>query len=297
MSQKKEKFQEIHVKHPEVKGLLILSSCVALLVSLISFTQGDPSKNFLGLIGYWIALGSLWLFGLGAYFITMYATWIGWRLLYSERVPAFRIRTFYFFIFLLSNCLLLTVYAEAKGLTNPLLQSRVFSESITFKTPFLHKVIRHNLGGVPLYYLYKDLPLYSMMNLLSHIGTTLTFSITAFISFILLTGASILNTIKTMRKLYLGICSFFKRVVKGFQPFPLPGKEDSLSYNKMEEALSKPSIAATPVWNQKLSSPSDTYDYSYDEEDYGQEEEEIPILEEEEILPVKPKEPQKKNTT
>lgn len=295
MSSKKEKPQEVHVKHPEVKGLLILSGCLVVLISLITFTQGDPSKNFLGLVGYWIALGSLWTFGLGTYLIAMYAIWIGWRLLYSEKVPAFKIRTFYFLTFLLSICLLLTVYSETKGLNNPLLQTHVFSESITFKTPFLHKIIRYNLGGVPLYYLYKDVPLYSMMNLLSHIGTTLTFSITAFISFILLTGASILNTIKLIRKFYLGICSFFKRVLKGFQPFPISNKEDVLSYNKMEEALSKPSITAQSVWNPP--SPSSDYDYSYEEGTYEQaddEDIEAPILEEEEILPIKRKEPQKK---
>lgn len=297
MSHKKEKSQEIHVKHPELKGLLILSSCLVLLVSLITFTQGDPSKNFLGLIGYSIALSSLWMFGLGVYLIAIYAIWIGWRLLYSERVPAFPIRTFYFSIFLVSFCLLLTVYAETKGLSNPLLQTHVFSESITLKAPYLHKIIRYNLGGVPLYYLYKDLPLYSMMNLLSHIGTTLTFSITAFISFILLTGASILNTLKNIKKFYIGIGCFFKRVLKGFQPFPVSNKEDFLSYTKMEEALSKPSISAQPVWTP-TPSPSDAYDYSYEEEDYKQIEDEeniSPIIEDEEdILPLKKKEPQKK---
>ena len=294
MLQKKEKPQEIHVKHPELKGLLILSSCLVLLISLITFTQGAPSRNFLGLLGYWIALGSLWTFGLGTYLIAIYAIWIGWRLLYSEKVPAFKIRTFYFLILLLSICLLLTVYSETKGLTNPLLQTHIFSESITFKTPFLHKIIRYNLGGVPLYYLYKDVPLYSMMNLLSPIGTTLTFSITAFISFILLTGASILNSIKTMQKLYLGIKSFFKRVLKGFQPFPISNKEDILSYNKMEEALSKPSIAAQPVWNPTTSSSSSDYDYSHDEDYEQEQEEDIPLLEEEDLLPIKQKEPQKK---
>jgi DNA segregation ATPase FtsK/SpoIIIE, S-DNA-T family len=295
MSSKKEKPQETYVKHPELKGLLILSACIVLLVSLVTFSHDDPSKNLLGLIGYWIALGFLWLFGLGAYFIASYATWIGWRLLYSERVPAFPIRTFYFFIFLISNCLLLTVYAEAKGLTNPILQSRIFSESLTFKTPFLHKVIRYNLGGVPLYYLYKDLPLYSIMNLLSHIGTTLTFSITAFISFILLTGTSLLNTIKNIQRFYFAIRSFFKRVLRGFQPFPIQNKEEELSYSKMEEALSKPSMTAHPTWNppSPSSSSMEVYDYSHEEDAYGPEEDSI-VLEEEEILPVKVKEPQKK---
>lgn len=286
MSPKKEKSQEVYIKHPELKGLLILSACIVLVISLVTFIQGQPSHNLLGLIGYWIALAFLWLFGLGSYLVALFAAWIGWRLLYSEKVPAFSIRTFYFSIFLLSTSLLFTVYAEAKGLTNPLLQTHVFSESISFKRPFAHTVMRYNLGGVPLYYLYKDLTPYNMMNLLSHIGTTLTFSIIAFISFILLTGVSILNALRTLHKIYVGIGAFFKRVVKGFTPIPLKGKaDDALSYHKMEEALSKTSPSSKPNW---YSSSSVEEQASAPKEEFYEEEEE------QQILPIKTKEPQKK---
>ena len=252
---KKEKNTEDYIKHPEIKGLIILSSCLTLLIALISFVQGEPTKNLLGLVGYWMAMGSLWVFGLGAYLIALYATWVGWRLLYSETVPAFSIRTFYFSILLISVSLLLTIYSESYGLTNPLLQTHTFSETLTLKKPFLHKIIRYNIGGVPLYYLYKDLPLYNIMNLLSPVGATLTFAITAFISFVLLTGVSIVGALKNIKKLYLGIRAFFRRVLKGFKPFPTSSpKETPLSYQTMEDALSKPSLTTHPIWPS--SSPS-----------------------------------------
>lgn len=255
MSPKKEKAQESYIKHPELKGLLILSACLVLLISLITFIQGEPAQNLLGLLGYWIALSFLWLFGIGSYLIALYAGWIGWRLLYSEKVPAFSIRTFYFSVLLLSSSLLLTVYADTKGLTNPLLQTHVFSEFMIFKRPFLHTVVRYNLGGVPLYYLYKDLAPYSIMNLLSHVGTTLTCSIIAFISFILLTGVSLLNAMRTLRSFYVGISAFFRRVMKGFTPLPISSKsEDPLSYNKMEEALFKSSAPSQQPWHLGASS-------------------------------------------
>jgi S-DNA-T family DNA segregation ATPase FtsK/SpoIIIE len=301
MSQKKETPPNTsYIKHPELKGLLILSACLVLVLSLVSFYLGDPSKNILGLVGYWIALGFLWTFGLGSYLLASYGVWIGWRLLYSEKVPAFPIRTFYFSIFLLSMCLLLTVYAESQGLSNPLLQSRVFSESFVFKKPFPHKVLRYDLGGVPLYYLYKDLPLYNILNLLSPIGTTLTFSITAFISFILLTGTSLLHTIKTLRKVYLAVSLFFKRVLKGFKSFPITSKEEELSYSKMEEALSKPSLAPYPTWNTLTPSEEsfpeeDLYESASYREDplIDHKEEEEP----KEVFPTPAKEPQKKKYT
>jgi len=148
----------------------------------------------------------------------------------------------------------MTVYAETKGLSNPLLQTHVFSESILFKRPFLHTVIRYNLGGVPLYYLYKDLTPYNISNLLSHVGASLTFSIVAFISFVLLTGASILNTLKTTHQIYKGIGAFFRRVSKGFTPLPMSkAPEDPLSYAKMEEALFKSSMQTKPSWRKEES--------------------------------------------
>jgi len=284
MSPKKEKVQEPYIKHPELKGLLILSACVVLMLSLITFTQGAPHQNLLGLLGYWIGLSFLWLFGLGAYLIALYACWIGWRLLYSEKVPAFSVRTLYFSIFLLSTSLLFTVYADTQGLHNPLLQTHVFSESMVFKRPFLHTVSRYNLGGVPLYYLYKDLAPYSLVNLLSHVGTTLTCSIIAFISFVLLTGVSILNAMRSSHQAYKGISAFFKRVVKGFTQLPISQTpQDPLSYNKMEEALFKSSTPTKPTWHLE-SSPHEevvTSQHTLNEE-------------EEEILPTK-KDFEKKN--
>ncbi|MFS8563548.1 MAG: hypothetical protein LVR00_04180 [Rhabdochlamydiaceae bacterium] len=38
------------------------------------------------------------------------------------------------------------------------LKHKVITESTFLKLPYPKKVIRHNLGGVPFYYLYRDLP-------------------------------------------------------------------------------------------------------------------------------------------
>lgn len=293
MSLKKERFssQENSIKHPELKGLVILSCTLATLISLTSFIQGNPSHNYLGLIGYYYALGLLWCFGLGAYLITLYVAWAGWRLLYAEKSSLVSAKSLYFGLLVLSSCVLLTIYAEGYGLRNPILQQHIFSQTISFKIPFAHQITRYNLGGAPLYSLYKDIPIYNMKNLLSHTGAAFTFGIMLGISFMLLTGISLHTTLKKLALCKAAMKAFAKRVLLGFKPFSLPEKEDYLSYAKIEEALSKPVKAAPPLWTpsiptlskESLSFPTPSIEDSFsdDEDEPSIEddafEEEIPI--------------------
>lgn len=236
-------------KHPELKGLILLSLCLTFFLSLITFSDGEPSRNILGLVGYFLAWGCLWLCGVGSYLFLAFFSWIGWRLLYSGKTPLLKSKTIYFLLYTLSVCLLLTVYADGYGVRNPLLQSHILSETVVLKTPFPHTVTRHNLGGVPLYFLYKDIPIYSLKHLLSHTGTSLTFLMIGFISFMLLTGVSLIQLLHHSLKALHSIKKFFKRVAKGFKPFSLAQKQDYLSYAKIEQALSQPALTAPPLWS------------------------------------------------
>ena len=288
MSQKKSStYSDPHaIKHPELKGLIILSFSLAALLSLVTFIHGDPSANLLGLIGYYFALGFVWFLGLGSYLMTLYCAWIGWRLLYSENVPSFTARSLYFSLFTLSLSVLMTVLSDANGVANPVLQSHVFSETITIKAPFFQKVTRYNLGGVPLYYLYKDVPIYNMKNLLSHTGAGLTFGIIMAISFMLLTGVSLISLTKRCSYLAHSIKKFFQRVVGGFKPFSLPEKEDFMSYAKLEEALSRPSIPHRPLWTPPKELKEPAFSESLEEDEKIKEEmiDDLDPLYEEEIL-------------
>jgi S-DNA-T family DNA segregation ATPase FtsK/SpoIIIE len=254
MSLKKERgySQENSIKHPELKGLIILSFCLATMIALISFVQDHPSHNYLGLLGYYYALGLLWSCGLGAYLVTFYIAWIGWRLLYSEKSSFVCVKSLYFSLFVLSSCVLMTIYSDAQGLANPILQQHIFSQTISFKIPFVHKITRYNLGGVPLYFIYKDIPIYNMKNLLSHTGASFTFAIMLLISFMLLTGISLHATLKKFSLLIFSFKAFAKRVIVGFKPFSLNDKDDYLSYAKIEQALSKPSRHAPPLWTPSV---------------------------------------------
>jgi len=68
--------------------------------------------------------------------------------------------------------------------------------------PFPHRYIRYNLGGVPFYYLFRDLPHFNLQILLSNVGVALTFSITAIVTFFLATDIDLVFLLKKMPDLF-----------------------------------------------------------------------------------------------
>ncbi len=178
--------------HPEVKGLLLLSITFALLLSLLTFSPLEPSSNWLGLMGHWLAFVQHYLLGLISYPALMFTAWVGWKLLCGQKIEEISSKIFYFSLFCVSSALLLNLIAEHLSYLPPFLQSQVYVESSFFQLPYPHRQVRYNLGGVPLYFLYRDLPTFNLQRLLSDVGIGLTFSITAFVSFLLVnrSGAS-----------------------------------------------------------------------------------------------------------
>lgn len=183
-------------RHPEAQGLFLLALNIVLFLSLISFSDGKPSENWLGVLGYTVALGTEYLFGLGAYLILVYSTWIGWKLLSTQTFPNFGYRTFYFSLFLCCVCILLNIFAEHFSQIVQKLESGIYSETILIYSPFPKSYTRYNLGGVPFYYMLKDVPYFNLLRMMSAFGTTLIFSITGLVSFLLLTQIRILPNMK-----------------------------------------------------------------------------------------------------
>ncbi len=169
----------------EGKGLILLGSALILCLSLLSFKIDNSHNNWLGLAGFGLGFIANYLFGLCSYLIVIFLGWLGWQFLLSRTPPSLFAKCLYFSIFLLSCCLLLNLTAEM-GLGS-LFEQRIYSESHIFELPYPHRTTRYNLGGVPLYYLYRDLPTLNLQRLLSDVGIALTFSITALVSFLLLT--------------------------------------------------------------------------------------------------------------
>jgi len=212
-------------KHPEAKGLLILAGSGAVALALLSFVHGSPTNNWLGHFGYWIALSLNYVFGLASYLIVSFAVWAGWRLLCSEKIPFLKPRILYFSLLLFATSLLLNVIADTNHLENPLLKARIFTEKIEIKTPYPISYTRYNLGGVPTYFLYRDLPLLNLHHILGTVGICVTFSMVWLLAFILLFEVRVLLLFKKWKERSLAFFSFMARIASNFKDHPFLKKE------------------------------------------------------------------------
>ena len=187
--------------HPEAKGLALLAIAFFLSLALISFDENITSLNWLGLVGHYAAFGLTYLFGLPSFCLIAFLFWSGWKLLSQEHIPSVKPKIVYFSLFLISLSLLLNLLSEVGFPFPSLLIKKTYSESILFEHPYPHNYTRHNIGGVPAYFLYKDLPTFNLQRMLSDVGIALTFSITLLSSFLLLTQIKTLHLFHSIVKI------------------------------------------------------------------------------------------------
>src|SRR3990167_11067133 len=203
--------------HPEIKGLMVLAISLFFSLCLLSFNEGNPSENWLGLVGYYIAFTFLYLFGLCSYLIIAYLGWMGWECLCSNKPLKIGINHLYFSIFIVSSCFLLNLLAEMQPIENPLIRSHIYTESFLIGVPYPHKIFRCYLGGAPLYHLYKDLS-FNLEHLLSNTGILLTFTLTSLISFILFTNLRMKILIKGIIEFFKETKHFGKKIIRDLIP-------------------------------------------------------------------------------
>lgn len=189
--------------HPEAKGLALIACCVVLLFSLLSFHLHDPKGNLLGLVGHGFGFALYFLFGISSFLIVLYLGWLGLQYLTYGQIANARSKHIYFSLFIVSLSILLNLFAETSGFSSRIFQDKIYVESIEFTVPYPQFHVRYNLGGVPLYYLYRDLPLLNLQHILSNVGTALTFSMTAIVSFLLFAEIPILTALKWAKKITL----------------------------------------------------------------------------------------------
>jgi S-DNA-T family DNA segregation ATPase FtsK/SpoIIIE len=215
----------------EAKGLIQLAFSLILLLALLSFDTAHAERNWLGLAGWGLAFGFNFLFGLCSYLVIAFSGWVGWQNLLGREIPSRTAKSIYFGIFLISCCLLLNLLAEEVPWLALSLENRVYSETHLFSLPYPHRSTRCNLGGVPLYYLYTDLPTMNLQRMLSDVGIALTFTFTALVSFLLLTG---IELIPLLQRIKMGIRAGQARLEKEEVP-PMMVK----SQEEIERTLSR----------------------------------------------------------
>lgn len=185
----------------ELKGFLWLAWTTVCALSLLSFHTEQSASNWLGLVGWGIGFGLSYLFGLGSYMVVVSMGWMGWQFVRGRQWKSLMPRLFYMGISLLCLCVLLNLIAEHVSICTSLFSSRVYTESHFCDFPYPHRVARCNLGGVPFYYLYKDLPNLNLERLLSNFGVGLTCSTLLIVCLFLLTEISPLTVIKGLKTL------------------------------------------------------------------------------------------------
>lgn len=244
--EKKQPKQEV-IKGKEGLGLILLSITLILFLSLWSFQPEDPKANWLGLIGYGIGFAAFYLFGLVSYLFLFFLGWLGIRYLSQGAVPHTKQKLFYFCSFAVSLCILLTLMAEVGAPFPEVLQKKVYNESIVLELPYPHVHIRHNLGGVPFYFLYRDLPTVNLEQLLSHVGIGITFSIIAFVSLVLFTETRILSVLEKLK----GIGRWAVQAVKKYWAKDLEETEAAPKYTTEEIEKRLASHFPRPIFQQK----------------------------------------------
>ncbi len=163
-------------------GLLICVSALIFFLSCLNFAIARP-HNWLGLLGASIGWFGHALFGLGSYFLALFAGWFGWRLAFNKPIHHPVLKGLFMTLFFLSLGLLLnlmefrfpTVGAFFRDLSYP---------------AFAGTKMRYHLGGAPLFYLYQDLPGLNLDKAFNTLGIALMFSCSLLASILFLAKIS-----------------------------------------------------------------------------------------------------------
>lgn len=197
-----------------IKGLLLLTSVLMLLLSLFSFSYGHPSNNWIGLVGYTIGWILHVVFGIASYLIPLYLGWIGWGMAFHKSGQQLKLKTLYFSIFLFSLCILLSLIESQYPTFARYLVKTIYPHTPPHKTPY-------HLGGSPFFYLYRDLPMINLERIFNSLGVAIIFSATLLASVLFLSK-------KTLQDLFHWIFHLLKRPERAKEPIvDLPDDKDT----------------------------------------------------------------------
>lgn len=258
-TQQKEKEEAPHrYDTTGIKGLLLLTSVLMLILSLLSFSYGHPSNNWIGLVGYTIGWVLHVSFGMASYLIPLYLGWIGWEMAFHKSAQPLKLKTLYFSIFLFSLCILLSlVESQYPSFTRYLIKA-VYPHIPPRMPPY-------HLGGSPFFYLYQDLPMVNLERIFNSLGVAIIFSTTLLASILFLSKKTVLDLIHWMQRLLnrpakekeaaVGMPddkdTDFMRYVKLRIPEGNSAPQDLLAIQPETELTSRPSLSNKERKNNK----------------------------------------------
>ena len=238
-------------KYLEAKGLALIVIAFVLLLSLLSFRAAGPAHNWLGLIGFIIAWALHWMLGFSSYLLSFCVGILGWKILSSKEPTPLAFKGIYLTLFLFSSSMLLNLFAETHAITAQMVSNRSLSETLLLTDPYPRTFIRHFLGGVPAYFIYRDLPVLNLQKLLSNVGIGLTFSTLGFVSFLLFCDISIKKAMTSFVNFFAWVGPKIKGFFSQLTTFPTeqsePNTEGTLS--RFEKSLTKSTTLPKPIYS------------------------------------------------
>ena len=222
-------------KHPEVGGFILLGVAIIFLLAILSFHPNSPKENWLGLVGYGIGLCLTYLTGLGSFLVIGYMMARGFKWLSKGSKEQIKSKHFSFGLLVASSCILLNLIAETGAPFPDILAQKVPIETIVIELPYPQIHVRYNLGGIPFYYLYRDLPTFNLLHLLSNVGIGITFSIIAFVSLMLLTEIKLTTLVRSFRKVFSWLWKHLS--LKALIQTPLKEIEETVTQTAMPRPL------------------------------------------------------------
>lgn len=198
---KKPKLPQKNSASSIVQGLLLLAFALFLVLSLITYTDGDAGKNWLGLFGHLMAWCLNFLFGLASFLIPLFCGWMGWQMVTKKTIERPYLKLLYFYCVLISFAVILSQAAQENPTIAVFFKKWVHSDFYPRKAFYDPDKLRHYIGGVPLHHLYADTTL-NLKSFLGGVGTFLVFFTFLFISSMLLTEIPFSYFIEKAKQLY-----------------------------------------------------------------------------------------------
>ena len=235
--------------HPEAKGFLFLATGFLSLLALMTFRVDSPSADYLGYLGYGTGFCASYAFGLGSWLLPCYLFWWGSQLLQTKGNYS-PMNHLYFLVLLISSSFLLNVFAESYPQRALDFQQKVLTQVLVLDSPYRHTVLRTNLGGIPLYYIFRDLPFFNLQHILSTIGTTLIFSSLSLVSFLLLTRVRIFSHLRVLSRALLELPKSLPSAA------PLPQRRPAPAiYTGLAAPIPKEKPQILPIKTKVISTP------------------------------------------
>lgn len=198
-------------------GVMTLSIAILGFLSLASFAYNQNSHHWVGLIGYTIGMAFHFIFGVSSYFFCFFLIWLGWRLLLNRPIMHLGLKLFFTSLLIFSFNMLLNIAHDLYPAFGTALGKFFYPN---------HWTANQYLGGTPLHYLYRDLPLFNFYTILGFPGMIVLFTGTLFASIVYLFQIMPENIISRFAHLFSKlILSILKRISTDSLPEIEPEKK------------------------------------------------------------------------